>query len=213
MRSRFIRPSGRLGVARRAAGLTFRLRSVFGAGLRGSSGIFWIQPGRGHDGASQFFGGDDKSFGWHLATGIFFGGGRNEAIAPANYGLKVLRLASIVRQGTADLADGGINSLFDVDEHIFAPQLAGDLLARNQLAPLLDQKHEQLQRQALQANWVATAAELKASVIQLEIVEANLLLLHSATPTPLAPTRAVSLQIRRGKRRLYGFRNSVPLAL
>jgi hypothetical protein len=40
----------------------------------------------------------------------------------------------------------------------------------------LDQKHEQLQGQALQPNRDATAAELKATVIQQKIVEANLLL-------------------------------------
>src|SRR5580704_4477431 len=185
MRSSSMRPSGRALGESPATGLTFGLCSVFAGSLRGSPGIFWIQPGRGHDGASQFFGGNDKSLGWCLATGILFGGGRDEAIAPADHGLQVLRLACIVPQDAADLADGGIDSLFDVDEYVFAPQLAGDLLARDQLPPLFDQKHEQLQRQAFQSNRSATAAELKATVIQLEIVEANLLLRHSRTPIPL----------------------------
>src|SRR6202521_1898431 len=93
--------------------------SLFVSNLRSSPGIFWIQPGRGHDGASQLFGGNDKRFGWRLATGIFLGGGRDEAIAPSDYGLQVLRLVGIVRQGAADLADGGIYSLLPLDGHLF----------------------------------------------------------------------------------------------
>ena len=123
--------------------------------------------------------------GWRLAAGIFLGGGRDETIASSDYGLQVLRLVGIVRQGAADLADGGIDSLFDVDEHIFAPQLAGDLLAGDQLAPLLYHEHEQLQRQAFEPNRAATAAELKAAVIQLEIVETDFLIRQWTTPSAL----------------------------
>jgi hypothetical protein len=44
-----------------------------------------------------------------------------------------------------------------------------------------------LQRQAFQPNREATEAELETTVIQQEIVEANLLLRHSATPMHLNP--------------------------
>src|SRR5258708_10415236 len=158
---------------------------MFVVGVRSASGIFWIQPGRGHDGASQFFGGNGRSFGWRWATGIFCGGGRDEAIASSDYGLQVLWLVGVVRQGAADLADRGIDSLFDVDKHIFAPQLARDLLASDQLAPFFDHEHEQLQRQALEPNRAATSAELKAAVIQLEILSGASLILQCITPTPL----------------------------
>src|SRR5580704_11744841 len=99
--------------------------SLFVASLRSSSGIFWIQPGRRHDGASQFFRGNGKSFGWRSAGDILLGGGGDEAIASSDHGLQVLRLVGDVREGAADLADGSIDSLFDVDEDVLAPQLAG----------------------------------------------------------------------------------------
>src|SRR5208282_4793376 len=83
--------------------------------------ILWIQAGCGHDGAPQFFGGNGESFGWHLAIGILHGVGRDEAVASSDYGLQVLRLVGVVGQGAADLADGGIDSLLNVDKHIFAP--------------------------------------------------------------------------------------------
>src|SRR6202790_5850877 len=161
--------------------------SLFVLSLWSSSGIFWVQPGCRHDGASQLFGGNGKSFGWHLAGDIFLGGGGDEAIASSDYGQQVLRLVGVVREGAADLADGSIDSLFDVDEDVFTPQLAGDLLARYQLAPLLYHEHEQLQRQALEPNRAATAAELQAIIIQLEIVEADFFIRqHTTTKLPVA---------------------------
>src|SRR5208337_2310347 len=126
-------------VARQAQGYQL---SVFGADLGSSSWILRIQAGCGHDGASEFFGRNGESFGWRLPSGIFFGGGRDEAIAPANYGLQILRFGGVVTQGASDLAYGGIDSLLDIDEHILAPQFAGDLLARDQLPPPFDQEHE-----------------------------------------------------------------------
>src|SRR5260370_24157750 len=91
--------------------------------LWSSSGIFWVQPGCRHDGASQLFGGNGKSFGRRLAGDIFLGGGGDEAIASSDYGLQVLRLVGVVREGAADLADSSIDSLFDVDEDVFPPHL------------------------------------------------------------------------------------------
>src|SRR5580698_10038456 len=135
-------------------------------GLSSASGIFWIQAGGSHNGATELFRGNSKCFAHCRIAGIFLGSGRDEAIAPSDHSLQVLRLVNIVCQGSANLADGGINSLFDVDEDVFAPQFVGDLLAGDQLPPLFDQEHEQLQRQALEPNRDATAAELKTTVIQ-----------------------------------------------
>jgi hypothetical protein len=60
----------------------------------------------------------------------FFGIGRDEAIAPADYGLQILGFVGVVGQGAADFADGGIDSLLDVDEHVFAPQLQLEISSR-----------------------------------------------------------------------------------
>ena len=85
--------------------------------------------------------------GWRWAVGVFFGVRRDEAVASSDYGLQIVRLAGVVRQGAANLADGGIDSLFHIDEDILAPELRGDLLAGDQFAPFFDEEHEQLQGQ------------------------------------------------------------------
>src|ERR1019366_310594 len=157
-----------------------------GSGLAGQLGsslrVLGVESGGGHDGASQIFGGNGVSSACRRAAGFFYGGGRDEAIAPSNYGLQILRLAGVVGQGTANLADSCIDPLFNIDEHIFAPQRGRDFFACDQLPPLFDEEHEQLQGQALEPNRGATAAELKTAVIQLEIVEANFLLRQCTTP-------------------------------
>ena len=177
--------------------------SVFGGTLRSSAGIFWIQTSRGHDGASELFCGKDNFFVGHGAGGIFFGVGRDETITSAYDSLQVLRLTGIIGQGAANFADRGIDSLFDVDEYIFAPQCAGDLLARYQLSSLFDQKHQQLQRQALEAHRYTTARKLKAAVIQLEIVETNVVLRHGTHSQFRSQARHTLLQFRILFRRDY----------
>src|SRR5579872_7084208 len=116
--------------------------SVFRRSFRGSPWIFRIQAGGGHDGASEFFRRENEWSGRCWGAGILFGMGCDETIAPPYDSLQVLRLAGIVRQGAANFADSGIDPLFDIDEHILAPQCAGDLLARDQLPALFDQKHQ-----------------------------------------------------------------------
>lgn len=97
---------------------------------------------------------------------VVLGGRGDEAIAAADDGVKIVRLVGIVGESAADLANRGIDSLFDIDEHIFAaPQLGGDLAAGNQLSPVVDEKHEQLQGQALEADGNTAAAELVTAVI------------------------------------------------
>jgi hypothetical protein len=59
-----------------------------------------------------------------------------QAIAPSDHSLQVPRFVGVIGQGAADLSDGGIDALFDIG-NTSAPQLTGDLLARDQLAPLL----------------------------------------------------------------------------
>src|SRR5260370_31343527 len=95
--------------------------SLFVWSLWSASGIFWVQPGCRHDGASQLFGGNGKSFGRRLAGDIFLGGGGDEAIASSDYGLQVLRLVGVVREAAADPAHINIDSLFDIHEAVLTP--------------------------------------------------------------------------------------------
>ncbi len=62
------------------------------------------------------------------------------------HGLQIFRLQRIVFQSHAYLADRGIDSPLDIDKHIVARQGIVDLLAGHQLAWVLDEEHQQLQR-------------------------------------------------------------------
>jgi len=72
--------------------------SLLVARLRSSPGIFWIQPSCGHGWRVPALRRKRKVFGWRLTVDIFLGGGRDEAVAPSNHSLKVLRLVGIVRR-------------------------------------------------------------------------------------------------------------------
>src|SRR5207244_4911506 len=98
-----------------------------------------------------------------------------------NNGLQVLGLGRIIFQRQANFADGGIDSLFDIDENIFPAQCVGNLLASYQLALVFDQKHQQLQRKTFQTDRLPAAVELKAAKIHFEFGEANLLVGHEAS--------------------------------
>ena len=73
----------------------------------------------------------------------------------------------------------GIDSLLDVDEDVLAPQFAGDLLSRHQLAMVFDEVHQELQGQAFHPHGTPAAAELKAAKVQFEFSEPNFLLGHA----------------------------------
>src|SRR4029077_14954331 len=83
-----------------------------------------------------------------------------------------------------DLANGCIDSLFDVNEYVLAPQFTGDLLTRDQLSSLVDQEHHQLQREAFEPHRAAGTAKLKAAVIQLKFLETDFLIWQCTTPMP-----------------------------
>src|SRR5580704_12410686 len=163
------------------------VRGSLPTGLAICPGVFWIQAGCGHDGSSQLLGRNGKLLGWRLAGGSFFRVGRDEAIASSNHCLQVLRLAGVIGQRAANLADGGVDPLFDVDEYVLAPQGRRDFFSRDHLTALLDQEHEQLQRQSLEPNRGATMAELEATVIELELVEADFLIRQCPAPVPRSP--------------------------
>src|SRR3954470_12105593 len=65
-----------------------------------------------------------------------------ETISSSDFGLQISGLFGIVLQSGADLANGGVDALFDINENIFAPQLIRNLLASHELALILDQEHE-----------------------------------------------------------------------
>src|SRR5215471_1345168 len=89
----------------------------------------------------------------------------NKTIPAAHDRLKYLRLRRFISQSDPDLANRSIDSLFHVDENVFPPKQAGDLLASDQLALVVDQVHQQLQRKALEAHRLPTPVELKVTEV------------------------------------------------
>jgi hypothetical protein len=84
--------------------------------LLGAPWIVGIQTSRGHDGASEFFGGKHDLFRIAITGDL-----RNEAVAFADYGPNETWLDIIIIQGDANFADGGVDALFDIDEEILTP--------------------------------------------------------------------------------------------
>jgi hypothetical protein len=70
-----------------------------------------------------------------------------------------------------DLADGRVDAVVCVNEDLFAPNAIQDFFAGEELAMALDQQKKQVQRNALEMNDAAAAAELIGFTIQLEILE------------------------------------------
>ena len=97
-----------------------------------------------------------------------------------------MRLASVVAEGAANFADRGVDALVNVDENILAPERRGDLLAGYELPFIFDQKHQELERKAFEAQRLALAEELKAREIELKSSKQNFLS-GTAEPRPLRP--------------------------
>src|SRR5215471_1594158 len=160
------------------------------AGARGRTGsllcelgwtlrIVGIEPCGRHDCPPQLFGRDD-TLGHRIRISVA-ANVSDETISSSYYRLEVLRLPRIVLQGHADLADRGVNSLFDVDENVFAPKGGCNLLAGHELAPVVDQKHQQLKRQPFEPHRRTIAVELKAAKIQLEFAKSHSFVGHTTT--------------------------------
>src|SRR5690348_11471344 len=135
--------------------------------------VVGIQTSRGHHGTSEFLGGKHDLF-----RIVITGDLRNEAVAFADYGPNETWLDIIIIQGDTNLADRGVNSLFDIDEEILTPQFRGNLLAGQNVGLIIDQQHEQLHGKAFQTYGSALAEKLEPTVIQFELVEPDLLLRH-----------------------------------
>ena len=91
--------------------------------------------------------------GWTNRRGI-----GNEAVSLAGDSLDEARLFGIIAQDLADLADGGVDSVFGIDEDVLAPEAIDDFLAGGDAALFLNEKEEEFHRDALQFQHAAMAA-------------------------------------------------------
>ena len=98
---------------------------------------------------------------------------RNPHIAAPRDRLQVARRLGVVAEVMADLADGGVDPLFEVDVRLAAPQLLLDLLARDHLAGAADEEQQQARRLMGEAEDESGAAQLPGLGVELERSEAQ----------------------------------------
>jgi hypothetical protein len=71
----------------------------------------------------------------------------------------------------ANLADGRIDTVFDIDEHRSLPKATGDLFAGDYFAAFGDQEGEKFERLPLKFEPAASPGELKFPAIKGELAE------------------------------------------
>lgn len=115
------------------------------------------------------FGGDE--FGRNSFGCDEFDGG-DEAVAAAGEGLDEARVAGGVAEDLADAVDGGVDAVVEVDEGAIGPEGAGDLVAGEDLAGVLEEQKEQLKGLGVELEAKALAAQLAGGSVGFEGSEA-----------------------------------------
>jgi hypothetical protein len=98
--------------------------------------------------------------------------GRNETIAAASQGLNESGTGRSVSQGFADAIDRGIHAVFVIDECSIGPQLAGYLLACEELTWAVHEQQEHLEWLRIQLDAEALPAKLARVSVCFECSEA-----------------------------------------
>lgn len=77
----------------------------------------------------------------------------------------------MIAQDQANLADGGVDPLLDVDENVSTPEFFFDLTPADDLPSAVYQQHQQLQREILQSYVEPATLQLVAIHIKREFPE------------------------------------------
>jgi hypothetical protein len=99
------------------------------------------------------------------------GNGCDEPVTRAGDCLHIDREVRTVAQNLADFPDGGVDSVFDVDEDFLFPQAPGDFFAVHDLAMFSDQKDEEFEGFSLELEPATVAGELKFAAMKAEVAE------------------------------------------
>ena len=92
----------------------------------------------------------------------------NEAIAAPWEGLYIARCLRIVAEGGANLPDGGVKSLIEINERLFAPDLAPDLLPSEYLVRVGCKQSEHFAGLRREVDQSFSFEELKGLEVELE---------------------------------------------
>jgi hypothetical protein len=95
-----------------------------------------------------------------------------EAVAAAGEGLDKSWAGCGIAESFADAIDGGVDTVFVVDEGAVGPQLAGDLLASEELAGPVEQHQEYLEGLGVELYAETLPAKFPCGTVCLENSEA-----------------------------------------
>lgn len=98
--------------------------------------------------------------------------GSYEAVATAGEGFDEAGAGGCVAEGFAEAVDGGVDAVLGVDESAVGPKGAGDLVAGEQLAGVLEEQAEELEGLDVETDADALAAELAGGGVYVEDAEA-----------------------------------------
>ena len=108
-----------------------------------------------------------------------FGNAADEAIAAPADGLDVFRLGGGVSERRAQLVDGVVQAVVEIDEHFRRPEPRPELLARHDLAGSREQRHEHFERPFLEPHSAAAVPQFAGFRIELERTEPDLVVVHA----------------------------------
>lgn len=98
--------------------------------------------------------------------------GGYEAVAAAGEGFDEAGVSGGVAEGLAEAVDGGVDAVVEVDVGAGRPEGAGDVVAGEELAGLLEEEAEELEGLGVDADAGALAAEFAGGWVGLEDAEA-----------------------------------------
>lgn len=95
----------------------------------------------------------------------------NETIAAARKGFDKARLVRIIGERSADLVDGKIDTVLEIDECRFAPEIALDFITRDHRATVLGEKLKHTKGLRLQLDKAAIFPQLAGGGVKLKGAE------------------------------------------
>ena len=97
--------------------------------------------------------------------------GRDEAIPLARYRLDELRRVRGIAQRLPKLADRGVDTVLDVDEHVLAPERVHDFTPRDELVSPPNEQDQQIHGLPLESDATSVAAQLVGRYVEREVAK------------------------------------------
>ena len=103
--------------------------------------------------------------------------------------LHIARLVRRIPQRQAQLLDGSVDAVVELDNRVIRPQLLANLLPRHQLAGRFQQHFQNLEGLFLKANLAVVLVQFSGFEVQLEGSEADRVTIHGVHRITHSPCR------------------------